>query len=83
MHFIKGKHIILEEEGKRKKKMRRWKSELLLMGVYVSVYMCLLEKHMSICHHEDYVSYLSIWKCVHSVSYVIHNVTSLTFDSDN
>lgn len=31
-------------------------------------------------HHENedwHVSYLSIWKCVHKVSYVIHTVTSL------
>lgn len=73
--------------GRRKKEKKRWEggnqSSYWWVFMFICVYMCLLEKHMSICHHEDYVSYLSIWKCVHSVSYVIHNVTSSTFDSDN
>lgn len=69
---------------KKKKKDQKMESRALIDGcLCLFVYMCLLEKHMSICHHEDYVSYLSIWKCVHSVSYVIHNVTSSTFDSGN
>lgn len=64
MHFIKGKRIILEkEEGGGKMKIE---SGALIDGcLCLSVYMFLLEKHMPICHHEDYVSCLSIWKCVH------------------
>lgn len=76
-------HFGERRRGGGKKKMKIESGALIDGCLCLSVYMFLLEKHMSICHHEDYVSCLSIWKCVHWVSYVIHNVTSLAFDSDN
>lgn len=72
--------------GRRKKEKKDEKVEIraLIDGcLCLSVYMCVYWRSTCQSVITRIVSYLSIWKCVHSVSYVIHNVTSSTFDSDN
>lgn len=79
----KGKHIIVK---KTRLEVRGVNMLWPPACVYRMLYICLFIEGRMICKHLNprhervdwQISYLLIWKCVHTVSYVIHTVASST-----
>lgn len=82
------------EKRKKDQKMWEWTCRQLsvfdctyfFVYICVSVRVCLLKEQLGCVDHLNpcygsvdwHISYLLIWKCVHTVSYVIHTVRSST-----
>lgn len=81
----KGKHIIVKKT-KTRLEVRGVNTLWPPACVYWMLYICLFIEGRMICKHLNprhervdwQISYLLIWKCVHTVSYVIHTVASST-----